>query len=70
MGASGGIDDHAAIFGTKGIAIDWLRRIRPLHQHLGTAAAFTEYLELLRQTYRAKRNFFALLEKFAMNLGK
>lgn len=45
-------------------AIAWLGRMRPLHQRLGTDDAFGAYLESLRETYRAKRNFVKMLADF------
>ncbi len=48
-------------------AIDWLRRMQSLHRRLGTEVAFSDYLEFLRQTHRAKRSFVSLLDELAGN---
>ncbi|MGH8121290.1 MAG: SWIM zinc finger family protein [Rudaea sp.] len=50
-------------------AIDWLRRMHPLHQRLGSAPVFADYIAQLREAYRAKRNFMAMLGEFARSLG-
>ncbi len=44
-------------------AVSYLRKVRELLQRLGRKAEFTGYLELLRKTYKRKRNFMALLER-------
>ena len=44
-------------------AVSYLRKVRELLQRLGRKAEFTSYLELLRKTYKRKRNFMALLDR-------
>ena len=45
-------------------AVSYLRKVRELMQRLGRRAEFDSYLELLRKTYKRKRNFMALLQRF------
>lgn len=40
----------------------------PLHDRLGTRAAFLAWLDTLHETHRAKRNFIALLDEFRAGL--
>jgi uncharacterized Zn finger protein len=40
----------------------WLKRMAALHRKQGSGEEFSRYLEDLRQTYRAKRSFIAMLE--------
>jgi uncharacterized Zn finger protein len=41
-----------------------LRKIKKLMKQLGEQVAFQEYLDTIRMTYKRKRNFMKLLEKF------
>lgn len=45
-------------------AIGWIRRMLPLHKHLGTEAALSGYLDDLARTHHAKRTFIELLAAF------
>lgn len=50
-------------------ACDWLRRMQPLHERLGSLDDFARYLVRLRATHRAKRSFMALLDDAFGRLG-
>ncbi|WP_454832829.1 SWIM zinc finger family protein [Pseudoxanthomonas wuyuanensis] len=43
-------------------AIGWLKRMAALHRKQGSQQEFADYMKSLRQTYRAKRSFIAMLD--------
>lgn len=43
-------------------ALGWIKRMLPLHRKLGSDAEFENYLDTLRTTHRAKKNFIGMLQ--------